>query len=79
MPSSLREPMGSEELVEAIRRFSPSRPVAEIKPGCAFGAVVDERLKALEGHLGDIKARVNKLFFTVLGAMAVEVVLRLVK
>jgi hypothetical protein len=79
MPSSLRKAMGSEELVSAIRRLAHPRPPVEIKPGCAFGNLVDERLRALEGAVDEIRGRVNALFFLVVGAVAVEVVLRLVR
>jgi hypothetical protein len=71
--------MGSEELVSAIRRLAHPRPPVEIKPGCAFGNLVDERLRALEGAVDEIRGRVNALFFLVVGAVAVEVVLRLVR
>ena len=71
--------MGSEELVSAIRRLARPRPPVEIKPRCPFGHLVDERLRALEGAVDEIRWRVNALFFLVVGAVAVEVVLRLVR
>ena len=79
MPSPPRKAMGSEELASAIRRLARPRPPAEVKPGCPFGHLVDERLRALEGAVDEIRGRVNALFFLVVGAVAVEVVLRLVR
>ena len=71
--------MGSEEMVSAIRRLARPRPPAEVKPGCPFGHLVEERLRALEGAVDEIRGRVNALFFLVVGAVAVELVLRLVR
>ena len=79
MPSPLRKAMGSEELVSAIRRLARSNLPAEVKPGCPFGHLVEERLRALEGAVDEIRGRVNALFFLVVGAVVVEVVLRLVR
>jgi len=77
----------SDELKGAIARLlrggrgtpAPPRPAVSIAPGCAFGAVVEERLKELERSLGEVKARLNGLIFLVVGAVVLEVVLRLVR
>jgi hypothetical protein len=50
---------------------------ALLTPGCAFGAVVDERLKDLTAKADEIRGRVNALIFTVLGAIVVELLLKL--
>lgn len=73
--------MGSEELKEAIRRLargaSKPQPKVDMAPGCAYGALVSERLKELEKELSEVKARLNGLIFLVVGAVVVQVVLRL--
>lgn len=80
--------MGSEELKEAIRRLAKVpkisvkegvREAVNVAPGCAFGAVVDQRLKSLEERLAEIKARINGLIFLIVGAVLLEVVMRLVR
>ena len=77
--------MGSDELVVALRkllgrnRFPPPHPRGQAIPGCAFGYRVDERLKAVEGHLEELGGRLNNLCYLVVGAVLVEVVLRLLK
>jgi len=75
----------SSELKQAIAglvrggKAAPGRPAVSTAPGCAFGAVVEERLKELERGLGEVKARLNGLIFLVVGAVVLEVVLRLVR
>ena len=71
--------MGSEELASAVRRLGRLRPPVEVRPGCPFGHVVEQRLRALEGAVYEIRGRVNALLFVVAGAVVVEVVLRLVR
>jgi len=43
----------------------------------AFRAVVDERLRSLERQLDEVKGRVNGLIFLLAGAVASQIVLRL--
>ena len=50
----------------------------EVSPGCPFGAVVEERLKSMEGNIQELKGRINGLIFLLVGAVLVEVVMRLV-
>jgi len=50
-----------------------------MSPGCAFGAVIEQRLTDMERNLADLKARLNGLIFLVVGAVLVEVVLRLMR
>ena len=74
--------MGHEELPHALRalRGRSRTPVRiDIEPGCAFGALVRERLSDLERHLEEVKARLNGLLFLVAGAVVVDIVLRLVR
>ena len=73
----------AQKLKETIARLArrtprPSQPLLSTAPGCAFGAVVEERLRGLEQQLAEIKGRVNGLLYTLVGAVIAEIVLRLV-
>ncbi|MBI4286809.1 MAG: hypothetical protein HY671_00070 [Chloroflexi bacterium] len=74
---------GREKLAAALHRLISARgtPTARIDlaPGCAFGVAVDERLKEVERQIGEVKERLNGLIYLVIGAVVVEVVLRLMK
>ena len=65
----------------ARRRRSAQRraePVAvEGLSAAAFRAVVDERLRNLERQLEEVKGRVSGLLFVLAGAVATQVVLKL--
>ncbi len=50
----------------------------DVSPGCAFGAIVEERLKDLERNIEEVKGRINGLIFLVIAAVVVQVILRLV-
>lgn len=74
--------MGSEELKDAIRKLGRvikgsrvSHPPLDVTPGCAFGAIVEQRLKDMERELGEVRARLNGLIFLVIGVVIVEIVL----
>lgn len=73
--------MGSEEMVAALRRLArrpqAPPPAVSLTPGCPFGAVLQERIKDLEGQLAEVKARINGLIFLVLGAVILQVVVKL--
>lgn len=73
----------SSRLREAIARLArapqtPPLPPLEVKPGCAFGAGVAERQKALEQGIGEVKGRLNSLIFVVIGSVIADLVSRLV-
>jgi len=51
-------------------------PVVDTSPGCAFGAVVEERLKNMEGNIQELKGRINGLIFLLVGVVLVEVIMR---
>ena len=74
---------GAEKLAAALRKFIPvknSNPArVDLTPGCAFGVVVDERLKEMERQLSEVKDRLNGLIYLVIGAVVVEVILSLIK
>ncbi len=73
--------MASEDLKEAIRRLAKGaqapRPKVDMAPGCAYGALVGERLQALDKEIAEVKTRLNGLIFVVIGAVVVQIVLRL--
>jgi hypothetical protein len=72
--------MATNRLEEAIRRLrgAPSRKV-DTSPDSPFDALLDLRMKALERQMDEVKGRVNGLVFAVVGAIVVELILRLVK
>ena len=78
--------MASEELRSMIGRFFGAGRTQkcfftppDMRPGCAFGALIEQQLKDLEHEIGEIRSRLNTLIFLVIGAVVVEIVLRLVK
>ncbi len=72
----------AHELKRAIAglrgRPRPCQASLSVAPGCAFGAVVEERLRGLQQQLDEVKGRVNGLVYTLVGAVVVEIVLRVV-
>ncbi len=69
-----------ERAIARLRRRRPeplgNEPLAGLSPE-AFRAVVDERLRNLERQLDEVKGRVNGLIFLLAGAVATQLVLRL--
>jgi len=74
----------SAALERAIARFrrrrkdgtpSPSRRVTLAE----FRAATEERLRGLEREMSEVKGRVNGLIFVLAGAVAVQVLLRLLE
>jgi len=49
----------------------------EVSPGCLFGALVEERLKNMEGNIHELKGRLNGLIFLLVGVVFAEVIIRL--
>jgi hypothetical protein len=45
----------------------------------AFRAAVEERLRALEREMAEVKSRVNGLIFLIAGTVATQVILRLIQ
>ncbi len=56
------------------RRGGPRRGSA-----AAFRAAVEERLRALERELAEVKGRVNGLIFLIAGTVAAQIILRLIQ
>ncbi|MBI4340374.1 MAG: hypothetical protein HY680_10565 [Chloroflexi bacterium] len=75
-------PDASKDLKQTINALVQSARGAghgpvDTAPACAFGAVVDQRLKDLEKGLEEVKSRLNSLIYLVAGAVLIEVVMRL--
>ncbi len=72
--------MGTDGLKQTIARFKKARsgPVkagVNLNPDSAFEAMLDIRLQELRRQVGEVRSRVNGLFFFVLGAAIVQVAL----
>ena len=65
------------DVVGKLRR--PPPPGVDLSPASTFDALLDQRIKDLERHVGELKTRVNGLLFLVVGAVIVQVVLGLVR
>ena len=72
----------SNPLAEALRRFRRSPDAGGEVPArvsaAEFRAAAEQRLRALEREVAEVKGRVNGLIFVVAGAVITQVVLRLV-
>ncbi len=71
---------GSRLLERTLARFRAPAPNTAHKVRLSpetFRAVVDERLRALERQLDEVKGRVNGLIFLLAGAVATQLILRL--
>jgi uncharacterized membrane protein YqjE len=51
---------------------------AGIAPGCAYGMLVEERLRLAEREMRELKGRINGLLFLIAALIAAEVIIRLV-
>lgn len=71
--AALRSGAALREIVSRAGR----REGVDLEPGCAFGAVTRAHVDDLAAELREIKARLNHLFTLVVGAIAVDVLLRL--
>lgn len=75
----------SDELVRLLRGLRRAKALNEeegpkdilLAPGSTFEAVLQERLRTLEAELAEVRGRVNGLLFVVLGAVLVQLLLRL--
>ena len=70
--------MRTEGLRKAIARFGRSKlgreaQVVGLLPESTFDAMLDLRLKELQRQIGEVKGRINGLFFFVLGAAILQV------
>ncbi|MBI4329511.1 MAG: hypothetical protein HY685_06570 [Chloroflexi bacterium] len=59
------------------RAGTEGRTVVDVRPRSAFDALLDLRLTSLEKRVDEMRGRIYGLIFLVLGAVAVQTVLRL--
>ena len=72
--------MGSEELEDVIHRLRGPRPKGiDLSPTTPFEAVLDERIKAMERSVGELKGRINGLLIVVVGAIIAQIVLGVIQ
>lgn len=64
-------------LFRAGRAGMEGQTVVDVRPRSAFDALLDQRLTSLEKRVDEMRGRVYGLIFLVLGAVAVQTVLRL--
>lgn len=70
----------SQSLREALARFRRVAPAPlRVEPTNPFEVAVEQRLRHLEARIEEVKGRINGLFFTLVGAILVQLVLGLVK
>jgi len=77
--SEIADTLGKLRAVSKLRPPRPPAPPIDLRPACAFGALVDERLKAMASDIAEVKTRVNALLFAVVVAVVVDIVMRLVR
>ena len=64
-----------DQLKEAIRNLRRrSQAGVDLSPRSPFDALLEERLKALERQVEELKSRVHGLMFLIAGAVVVQVV-----
>ena len=74
--------MGAEGIKSAIARLrrtkeSRGQSGVHLLPESTFDAVLEMRLKELQRQMGEVKNRINGLFFFVMAAAIVQVAIRL--
>lgn len=65
--------------IAAWRRMAKGKDSLSSLSAGAFRAAVDERLRSLERQLDEVKGRVNGLLFLLAGAVATQVILKLLE
>lgn len=68
------------ELPSWLRRWRQAKEKLTLgmAPGCAFGAVVEVRLKGLEREMNEVKSRQLWFLLWLVGVVAVQVILKVV-
>ncbi|MDP2662783.1 MAG: hypothetical protein Q8R28_18870 [Dehalococcoidia bacterium] len=78
--------MAKGELEDALLRLGhrwraarpPSAPLS-LTPGCAYGVRYAQLVEDLQKDLAEVKARLNGLIFLLAGAVALEVVMKVLR
>ena len=68
------EAASARKTVAGRRQGGPRRGSA-----AAFRAAVEERLRALEREMAEVKGRVNGLIFLIAGTVVAQIILRLIQ
>jgi hypothetical protein len=74
----------SNQLTQTIKKLvgkSKARSRASeagIAPGCAYGMLVEERMRLAEREVRELKGRINGLLFLLVALVIAEVIFRLV-
>ena len=80
------ENANSEKLANSVKKLflrirNPGREDSdyafEVSPGCLFGALIEERLKNMEGNIHELRGRINGLIFLLVAVVFAEVITRL--
>ena len=58
-------------------RGAGQAPPLELSPGCAFGALIEERLRGMEREVREARGRVNGLIFLIIAMIIAEIIMRL--
>lgn len=66
-----------KRLVEKTRGRRQARDIG-IAPGCAYGVLVEERLRLADREVRELKGRINGLLFLLVALVIAEVIVRLV-
>ncbi len=66
-----------KRLVDRARGRRQARDVG-IAPGCAYGVLVEERLRLAEREVRELNGRINGLLFLLIALVIAEVIIRLV-
>jgi hypothetical protein len=68
----------AEQLERSLENLAAAgRAVARRRTQQTAAAVAEERMRALEAELVELKGRVNGLVFVLIGAVATQVIIRL--
>ena len=73
--------MELKQLNNLMKRLRPKRRSVmppTIQPESTFDAVLEMRLSELQQQIAEVKGRVNSLFFFALGAVLLQVALRII-
>lgn len=76
---ALRRGTALRELVgrEWAREVREDERAVDLEPGCAYGVVTRQKVDDLFGELHAIRARIDSLFTLMVGAIALDLLLRL--
>ena len=73
----------ADPLERALREIGEARRAADDveppEPDAAFRATVDERLSHLETQVGELQRRINGLLFVLVGAVATNLIVGLMR